>query len=143
MQVLTDEGVAVDDAEAAFEAAGGSPGRALAFLKTGVVARRREMTALLDGRRSIGEFLKQAAEAEAEAALEGDPLGSKDAFTRDGYRQWLGLGADYLRRQLLDEPADAWHTCDRIEAMHRAERYLLANVNRDLVLRQLDLALAR
>ena len=29
VQVLTDEGVAVDDAEAAFEAAGGSPGRCL------------------------------------------------------------------------------------------------------------------
>ncbi|MEM1011570.1 MAG: DNA polymerase III subunit delta' [Planctomycetota bacterium] len=137
-EVLARHEVTAVDADAAYEVAGGSPGRALSFLRTGVVARRRELVDRLQQRQPIADFLVEAAGVAAEAALEDDPLGSKDAFTRDGFRLWLGLAADHVRRDFAADPESA---CDAIEAMHRAERYLLANVNRDLVLRQLDLTL--
>ena len=137
--VLSDLGVDAKAADAAYAVAGGSPGRGRQFLDEGVVDNFGELARRLDTGRPVAEFLTAAADAAAKAELERDPLGSKDAFTRGGYRLWLGLVADHLRRRLGDDPDPA--TCDRIDAVARCERYLSANVNVGLALRQLDLAL--
>jgi hypothetical protein len=141
-QVLRREDVSDEDAQAAATIAGGSPGRALAFLRDGVVPRARELWARLDDAAPVASFLKESAEAQGEAALQLDPLGSKDAGTRGGYRLYLTLAADHLRRRLAD--ADEWQMpmwCDLIDAVDRCDRYLAANVNADLALRQLELSI--
>jgi len=137
--VLRGLGVEGRDAEAAHAVAGGAPGRCLAFLEDGIVALHDQLAGLMDDGQPLAEFLGHAADAAAEAALKRDPLGSRDAFTRDGLGLFLGLAARRLARSLSDDPRPA--TCDHIEAFHRCERYLAANVNKDLALRQLDLAL--
>lgn len=142
LAVLARHGVRGGDAEAAIGVAGGSPGQALAFLNDGVVERARELWARLDDAAPLAEFMQAAAESAAEAALKADPLGSKDAATRAGHRLYLGLAADHLRRRLPDsEPPRMLDLCDRIDAVDRCDRYLAANVNTSLALRQLELAL--
>ncbi len=141
VEVLARQGVAEEDARRAIAVAGGSPGRARRFLEDGVIEAAGELFNRLDDGADISGFLEQAAERQAAADLERDPLGSKDAFTRNGLTLYLGLAADHLRRRLGDSD-DPEPICDRIDALARAEQYLNANVNVGLALRQLDLALA-
>ncbi len=138
-QVLSQQGVPEVDADAAFRVAGGSPGRCLQFLEDGIIERHAEAVRRLRAGEPMADFLIAAADAAGEAALKRDPLGSKDAFTRDGFRLWLGLAADALSGTLADAPN--LRTCQRIEALHLCEKYLSANVNKELALRQLDLSL--
>ena len=139
LRVLEEQGVDRRAAEAAYAVAGGSPGRGKQFLDEGVVDNFGELARRLDAAAPVAEFLTAAADAAAKAELERDPLGSKDAFTRNGYRLWLGLVGDHLRRRLRDDAEPS--LCDRIDAVARCDRYLSANVNVGLALRQLDLAL--
>ena len=132
--------VKAEAARAGYAVAGGSPGRAMQFLDDGVVDNHQQLVGQLDAGEPVADFLAAAAEAAAKAELERDPLGSKDAFTRNGYRLWLGLVARHLRQRLAETPSRLW--CDRIDAVARCDRYLSANVNVSLALRQLDLALA-
>lgn len=139
--VLKRQHVTAEAAQAAFAVAGGAPGRAMQFLDDGVVDNHQALVSQLDAGEPVSDFLTAAADAAAKAELERDPLGSKDAFTRGGYRLWLGLVARHYRHRLADRPTP--DLCDRIDAVVRCDRYLSANVNVSLALRQLDLSLTR
>ena len=141
VKVLANGGVNEEDAKQAVAIAGGSPGRATRFLEDGVIESAGELFRRLDDRSDMSDFLQKAAERQAAADLERDPLGSKDSFTRSGLALYLGLAADHLRRRLVDGDQPEL-LCEQIDAVARAERYLDANVNVGLALRQLDLALA-
>ena len=144
-RVVAAHGVSAKDARRAIAVAEGSPGLAMQFLADGVVERAEALFARLDGGggEPLGAWMKYAAEAYAAAQLERDPLGSKDAFTRQGYGLYLTLAADHLRRKLPDEaaPDRLEELCERIDAVARAEKYLSANVNVALTMQQLELSL--
>ncbi len=134
----------IDEVQArrAVAVAGGSPGGAGQFLEDGIVDRAGEWFDRLDHGGELAPFLVEAAEAYAMAQLERDPLGSKDAFTRASHALYLGLAADHLRRRLAQvDEGEMEMVCEQIDAVARAERYLSANVNVSLALRQLELAL--
>jgi hypothetical protein len=90
-------------------------------------------------------WFKAAAEAYAEKQLARDPLGSKDAATREGLSLYLMLAADHVRRRLpeLDDAGALERACAAIDAIIRAEGYLDGNVNVALVFQQLAAALGR
>ena len=143
LAVLKEKGMTGPEAGRAVELAGGSPGRALRFIEDGVVKRAADIGRILDGRGDLAAWMKEAAEAHAAAELERDPLGSKDAFTRDGYALWLSLAGEVYRRRLREQ-ADADEleaTCARIDAVARADSYLSSNVNVSLAMQQLAMSL--
>jgi hypothetical protein len=90
-------------------------------------------------------WFKKAAEAYAEKQLARDPLGSKDAATREGLSLYLNIAADHVRRRLthLDDPDELERACAAIDAIIRAETYLDGNVNTSLVFQQLAATLRR
>jgi DNA polymerase-3 subunit delta' len=143
VRVLAMKGMAEAEAREAVAIAGGSPGRAMRFVEDGVVERARELIDLLEGGGDLKGWLKDAAEQYAEKQLGRDPLGSKDAFTRQGYTLYLSLAADHFRRGLSrEEDGDRLEAlCERIDAVARAEKYLAANVNVSLAIQQLELSL--
>jgi DNA polymerase-3 subunit delta' len=140
LAVLERHDVPEAEADRAIAVAGNRPGLALRFLADGVVERATAMAERVETG-GLAEFLQAAADAQAAADLERDPLGSKEAMTRAGLGLYLGILADQARRRLREQD-DLEAECDRIDAIARAERYLAANVNVGLVLRQLEQALA-
>ncbi len=145
VRALKMRSVAPREAKYAIALAGGSPGRALRFLEDGVVDASAELFRLLEGGGDLKTWLKEAAEQQAQKDLSRDPLGSKDALTRQGYTLYLSLAADHFRRRLAEDgdAGDLEAICTRIDAIARAERYLGANVNVALAMQQLDLALQK
>jgi DNA polymerase-3 subunit delta' len=143
VRVLEMKGIGAREARAAVAIAGGSPGRALRFIEDGVVERAGELFDRIENGGELKAWLKDAAEHHAGRQLARDPLGSKDAFTRQGYTLYLSLAAEHFRRRLAEEE-DAGGLealCERIDAVARAEEYLSSNVNVSLAIQQLELAL--
>ena len=137
--VLERHGIDAKPAAAALQLAPGQPGLAKQLLEDGVAARAGKLAGLL-GSHQLGDFLKESAEEYATKQIEKDPLGSKDAATRAGFRLYLRLAAAIYRKRLVDAPSEM--ICARIDALAQTERYLNANVNSDLALRELELALS-
>jgi DNA polymerase-3 subunit delta' len=142
------------DAETARRAAwytNGSLGLALGWIDDEVIEPAGELLeqvdALFAGRApaDLPGWFKKAAEAYAERQLARDPLGSKDAATREGLTLYLMLAAEHVRRRLaeLDDPDALERACAAIDAILRAEGYLDANVNVSLVFQQLAATLRR
>ena len=137
-------------ATSAIALAGGSPGLALRWIEDDVAMRATVWHRLLDtadaqrGPTEIATFLKAASDAYAAKQLERDPAGSEDGFKRDGLTVYFRLAADHLRARLTGDatPADLDRTCDRIDALRRAESYVDGNVNTALVLQQIGADLA-
>ena len=139
--VMTAQGIDEADARRAVAVAGGSPGRATRFLEDGVIGRAAALFDALDrGGEGVADLLQQAAEAHAAAALERDPLDSKDALTRQGHALYLDLAADHFRRRLRADEGDLEAVCRRIDAAALAHKYLAANVSVPLALRQFELS---
>ena len=143
VRVLEMRGVDAGEAEEAVRVAGGSPGRALAFIEDGVVKRAAELAGLFGGKGDLAAWMKESAEAHATRQLERDPLGSKDALTRAGYALYLSLAGDLLRRRLreVDDADRLERLCGKIDAVARADLYLSANANVALTMQQLAAAL--
>ena len=129
----------------------GSLGLALRWIEDGVVEPAAELAGQLDaafaGRppEDLPGWFKRAADAYAERQLARDPLGSKDAATREGIAVYLNVAAEHVRRMLssLDDPASLERACAAIDVLARAGQYLDGNVNVSLVLQQLAVALER
>jgi DNA polymerase-3 subunit delta' len=142
------------DAETARRAArytNGSLGLALRWIEDGVIEPATELLgqfdALFAGRApaDLPGWFKKAADSYAEKQLARDPLGSKDAATREGLTLYLMLAAEHVRRRLatLEDPDSLERACAAIDAVIRAEGYLDGNVNVSLVFQQLAAALQR
>jgi DNA polymerase-3 subunit delta' len=148
---LRNRGVDAETARRAALYANGSLGLALRWIEDGVIAPATELLgqfdALFAGRApaDLPAWFKKAAEAYAEKQLARDPLGSKDAATREGLTLYLMLTAEHVRRRLaaLEEPDALERACAAIDAIIRAEGYLDGNVNVSLVFQQLAAALQR
>ena len=104
-------------------------------------------TALFAGQSpaDLPAWFKKAADAYAEKQLARDPLGSKDAATREGLR---ALSQPRRRARpaatvRMEDADDLNRACAAIDAIVRAETYLDGNVNVSLVFQQLAAALGR
>jgi DNA polymerase-3 subunit delta' len=148
---LRQRGVDADTARRAALYTSGSLGLALRWIEDGVIGPATELLeqfdALFAGQApaDLPAWFKKAAEAYAEKQLARDPLGSKDAATREGLSLYLMLAAEHVRRRLvtLDDPDALERACSAIDAVIRAEGYLDGNVNVSLVFQQLAAALQR
>ncbi|HQY88487.1 MAG TPA: hypothetical protein PK402_07500 [Tepidisphaeraceae bacterium] len=145
IEIVKQQGVDASMAKLAVELAEGSPGRALRYVRDGVVLASKQLITLLDSTDpnradALADFLKASADAFAEKRLEQDPQGSKDGFTRDGVITYLTLASNYLRRKLGSDADE--ELCERIDAIRSAEIYLDGNVNLSLIVRQVGAALA-
>jgi DNA polymerase-3 subunit delta' len=148
---LRKRGVDADTATRAALYTSGSLGLALRWIEDGVIEPATELLeqfdALFTGQApaDLPAWFKKAAEAYAEKQLARDPLGSKDAATREGLTLYLMLAAEHVRRRLatLDDPDALERACAAIDAVVRAEGYLDGNVNVSLVFQQLAAALQR
>jgi DNA polymerase-3 subunit delta' len=140
------------DREVAARAArftGGSLGVSLRWVADGVIDLADELVAQLDalfaGRPpdDLPGWFKRAAEAYAGHQMARDPLGSKDAATREGLGRYLQVAAEHVRRRLpgLADAAELERACAAIDALARSEGYLDGNVNVSLVLQQLAVTL--
>lgn len=142
---LQKRGVDRDTAARAARFTGGSLGVALKWIEDGVIDPAGELIGQIDdlfaGRppEDSPSWFKRAADAYAEKQLTRDPLGSKDAATREGLALYLNLAAEHARRRLaeLDDGDELERTCAAIDAIARAEGYLEGNVNVSLVFQQL------
>jgi DNA polymerase-3 subunit delta' len=123
----------------------GSLGVALRWIEDGVIEPATDLVeqidALFAGRApdDLPAWFKKAAEGYAEKQLGRDPLGSKDAATREGLALYLNLAAEHVRRRLgeTEDPDALERACAAIDAIVRAEGYLESNVNVSLVFQQL------
>lgn len=148
---LHQRGIDPDVAVRAARFARGSLGVALRWVEDEVVDLAVELAgqvdALFAGRPpdDLPGWFKRAAEGYAARQIERDPLGSKDAATREGLGLYLNVAAEHVRR-LLPELTDADgldRACAAIDAIARAEGYLAGNVNVSLVFQQLAVTLER
>jgi DNA polymerase III delta' subunit len=129
----------------------GSLGVALRWIEDGVADLAGELAGLVDGLfagtppEDLPGWFKRAAEAYAAKQLERDPLGSKDAATREGLGLYLNVAAEHVRRRLpqLTDASELERACAAIDAIARAEGYLDGNVNVSLVFQQLAVTLER
>ena len=148
---LERRGIDRDTAARAARFTRGSLGVALRWIEDGVVAPAAELAgqvdALFAGRppEDLPGWFKRAAEAYAGKQMERDPLGSKDAATREGLSLYLNVAAEHVRRMLpqLGSPDELERACAAIDVLARAEDYLEANVNVSLIFQQLAAALRR
>ena len=148
---LRKRNVDVETARRAALYTSGSLGLALRWIEDGVIEPATELLdqfdALFAGRApaDLPGWFKKAAEAYAEKQLARDPLGSKDAATREGLTLYLMLSAEHVRRRLgtLEDPDALERACSAIDSIIRAEGYLDGNVNVSLVFQQLQAALQR
>lgn len=142
---LQKRGIDRETAARAARFTNGSLGVALRWIEDGVIGPAGELVAQFDdlfAGRAPGDlpgWFKKAAEGYAERQLARDPLGSKDAATREGLNLYLNLAAEHARRRLAesDDPDELERTCAVIDAIVRAEGYLDGNVNVSLVFQQL------
>ncbi|CAA9419212.1 MAG: DNA polymerase III delta prime subunit [uncultured Phycisphaerae bacterium] len=129
----------------------GSLGVALRWVEDDVVDPAGELAAQVDALFAgtppddLPGWFKRAAEAYAGKQMERDPLGSKDAATREGLALYLNVAAEHVRRLLpgLTDAAALERACAAIDALARAESYLDGNVNASLVFQQLAVTLER
>jgi DNA polymerase III subunit delta' len=141
------------DAATAAEAAalsGGSLGGAANLIAQGILPQSRrffgEIDHLLAGRPAddLAGWFKQSADAIAEAAIQRDPLGSKEAAMRAGLALYLHLAAERFSGELrkTNDPDQLERICRAIDAIGRCRMYLEANVNTAVALNQLAAAWA-
>ena len=148
---LRQRGVDAATAARAAQLGRGSLGLALKWIEDEVIEPATQLVEQVDGLfegrtpENLPAWVKKAAEAYAEKQLGRDPLGSKDAATREGMNLYLMLAAEHIRRRLraLDDPDELERSCAAIDAIVRAETYLDGNVNVALVFQQLAATLAR
>lgn len=148
---LVDRKIDSTSAKLAAELSDGSLGTALRWIEDSALepaeALTKRVDAVLAGNTAVdfAELLKTSADALAQKTLERDPLASKDAATRGGLGVYLSVISRRLRQNLSENrgPAELEKTCQFIDAVARAEKYLDANVNVSLVLEQLGLTLGR
>ena len=148
---LHKRGIAKDVAGRAARFTRGSLGVALRWIEDGVVDLADELVAQVDALFAgsppddLPGWFKRAADAYAGKQLERDPLGSKDAATREGLALYLNVVAEHVRRRLpsLTDADELERACAAIDALARAEIYLDGNVNVSLVFQQLAVTLER
>ncbi len=148
---LRKRGIEQDTAARAARLTRGSLGVALKWIEDDVVEPATDLACQIDdlfaGRPpdDLPAWFKKAADAYAEKQLARDPLGSKDAATREGLALYLNLAAEHVRRRLAEseDPDELERTCAAIDAIVRAEGYLDGNVNVSLVFQQLAATLRR
>lgn len=148
---LRQRNIAAETAHRAALYTNGSLGLALRWIEDGVIEPATELLdqfdAVFAGRApaDLPAWFKKAADAYAEKQLARDPLGSKDAATREGLTLYLMLAAEHVRRRLgtLDDADALERACAAIDAVIRAEGYLDGNVNVSIVFQQLQAALQR
>jgi DNA polymerase-3 subunit delta' len=148
---LRDRGIDQATATQAARFTQGSLGVALKWIEDGVVEPAADLVGQVDGLfagrppEDLPGWFKKAAEAYAEKQLARDPLGSKDAATREGLSLYLNVAADHVRRRLtqLEDGDELGRACAAIDAIIRAEQYLEGNVNTSLVFQQLAATLRR
>jgi DNA polymerase-3 subunit delta' len=129
----------------------GSLGVALKWIEDGVIEPAADLVGMVDGLFAgrppddLPGWFKKAADAYAEKQLVRDPLGSKDAATREGLSLYLNVAAGHVRRRLAErvDPEELERACAAIDAIIRAEQYLDGNVNTSLVFQQLAATLRR
>jgi DNA polymerase-3 subunit delta' len=126
----------------------GSLGVALRWIEDGILAHAttvaESMDKILAGKNAdLADLLRKGADAYAAKALERDELASKDSAVRTGLGVYLSVAAGrarhVLRSGVSEDSLD--QTCDAVDAISLAEKYLAANVNVSLVLEQLAAAL--
>jgi DNA polymerase-3 subunit delta' len=148
---LKKRGIEKSVAEQAARFTNGSLGVALKWIEDGVIEPATQLVnqvdELFEGRapENLPAWFKKAGEAYAEKQLARDPLGSKDAGTREGLSLYLNLAAEHVRRKLgtLRDADHLERACAAIDAILRAETYLEGNVNTSLVFQQLAATLGR
>jgi len=138
------------DRVAAAEAArlsDGSLGVALQFLSDGLLQPAAAVGASIDGLvdggavGDLADLLRKSAEVQVEKTLARDELTSKDSAMRDALTIFLGIASRRLRQHLHEGDGDPDRSCEMIDAIALAEKYLDANVNISLVLEQLGIGL--
>lgn len=148
---LHKRGIERDVAARAARLARGSLGVALRWIQDDVIGPAAELVAQVDALfagqapADLPGWFKRAAEAYAGKQIERDPLGSKDAATREGLGLYLNVAADHVRRLLpqLEDADQLERACAAIDALSRAEAYLEGNVNVSIALQQLAVTLER
>ena len=130
--------------------AGGSPGRAVLALDTGLLEWARTLDAMLkDAARgryradlapAMADLIESWAVASVERAEKDGAQASKEAASRDATRHMVALLSEWARRRLRESAAQgdpSKRVMRDIEAIARAERSMHANVQGAIVLEDL------
>ncbi|MEO1512575.1 MAG: hypothetical protein AAFU70_10905, partial [Planctomycetota bacterium] len=133
VRVAGSKGVDASQAEAGLGLAGGSPGRLIELVETGVVGWQAELRPMLDlaarGRfaSDLGPTMAGLVEGWAAARAASVPNGSKTVANREGAARMFELLATRARKGLAVEGAED-RALGWIEAIQRAESRVYANV---------------